>query len=90
VQKQAALRSAERTTTIKRRFYLDFGFMRTSTSDFKRPNKAQDRVVLSYDGFLSYLLIVDEASRHVWVFLTKSKEPRQPTRAENWHGHHTS
>ena len=75
IQKQAALRSAERTTTIKRRFYLDFGFMRASTQNFQRPNKAQDRVVLSYDGFSSYLLIVDEASRHVWVFLTKTKEP---------------
>jgi hypothetical protein len=24
---------------------------------------------------LSYLLVVDEASRYIWVFLTKSKEP---------------
>jgi hypothetical protein len=29
----------------------------------------------SWDGFSSYLLIIDEASRYTWVFLTKSKEP---------------
>jgi hypothetical protein len=75
IQKQAALRSAERTIEVKRRFYLDFGFMRASTSNFNQPDKAHDRVVHSYDGYSSYLLIVDEASRHVWVFLTKSKEP---------------
>ena len=33
-------------------------------------------MVLSYNGFSLYLLIVDEASRFVWVFLTSTKEPR--------------
>jgi hypothetical protein len=75
IQKQAAQRSAERTTEAKRRFYMDFGCMRASTSDFSRPNKNTDRVVASYDGFSSYLLIVDEATRFIWVFLTKSKAP---------------
>jgi hypothetical protein len=75
IQKQAAQRSAERTTEAKRRYYMDFGFMRASTSDFSRPNKKTDRVVSSYDGFSSYLLIVDEATRFIWVFLTKSKTP---------------
>jgi hypothetical protein len=75
IQKQAAQRSAERTTDCKRRFYMDFGFMRASTSNFLKPNKKYDRVVLSYDGFLSYLLIIDEVSRFVWVFLTNTKEP---------------
>ena len=49
--------------------------MRSSTSDFSHPNKKSDRVVTSYDGFSSYLLIVDEATRFIWVFLTKSKAP---------------
>ena len=49
--------------------------MCASTSDFSRPNKKSDRVVTSYDGFSSYLLIVDEATRFIWVFLTKSKAP---------------
>jgi hypothetical protein len=34
-----------------------------------------DWVVLSYDNFNLYLLVVDEALRYVWVFLTKSKDP---------------
>lgn len=75
IQKQAAQRSAERTAECKCRFYMDFGFMWVSTSNFSTPNKHEDRVVLSYDGFSSYLLIVDEASRFVWVFLTNTKEP---------------
>jgi hypothetical protein len=54
---------------------MDFGFMCASTSDFSRPNKNTDHVVTSYDGFSSYLLIVDEANRFIWVFLTKSKAP---------------
>jgi hypothetical protein len=49
--------------------------MRASTLNFNQPDKACNRVVHSYDGYSSYLLIVDEASRHVWAFLTKSKAP---------------
>jgi hypothetical protein len=75
IQKQAALRTAERTRDIKRRYYMDFGFMRASTSNFSQPSKKHDRVVLSYDGYSSYLLIINEASRYIWVFLTNSKEP---------------
>ena len=59
----------------QQQFYLDFGFMHASTSNFNRPNKAQDWVIHSYDGYSSYLLIVNEASRHVLAFLMKSKEP---------------
>jgi hypothetical protein len=54
---------------------MDFGFMRASTSNFSRPNKKTDCVVSSYDGFSSYLLIDDEATCFIWVFLTKSKTP---------------
>ena len=73
IQKQAAGRSAERTMECKRRFYMDFGFMRASTSQYTKPNKKDDRVVLSYDGFSSYLLVVDEASRFIWVFLEEEQ-----------------
>jgi hypothetical protein len=31
---------------------------------------------MSFDGFTSYLLIVDEALRHMLVFLTSTKDPR--------------
>ncbi len=57
IQKQAALRSAEPTTECKRRYYMDFGFMRASPSTFSQPAKKNDRVFLSYNGFLLYLLI---------------------------------
>jgi hypothetical protein len=49
--------------------------MRASSTDFTKPSIATNRVVESFDGFVAYLLIVDEASRHVWVFPWKSKEP---------------
>jgi len=62
IRKQAAQRSAIRTQERRRHFYIDFGFMRASTSDYSCRDKAKDRVVFSYDGFSSYLLIVDEAS----------------------------
>ena len=57
------------------RFYAYFGFMRASTFDYAQPTPEQDRIVQSYDGFNSYLIIVDEVSRFVWVFLCRNKEP---------------
>ena len=74
VKKQPAQHSAVCTSECKQCFYMDFGFMRSSTSDYARPNKATDRLVLSYDGFNSYLLIIDEVLHYAWVFLTKSKK----------------
>jgi hypothetical protein len=75
IKKRPAQRSAVSTSECKRRFYMDFGFMCASTSDYARPNKSTDRVVSSYDGYTLYLLVIDEASRMAWVFLTKSKDP---------------
>ena len=57
------------------RFYADFGFMRASTFDYSKPSPDADRVIQSYDGYNSYLIIVDEVSRFIWVFLCKNKEP---------------
>ncbi len=54
---------------------MDFGFMSASTSNYSSRDKTKNRVILSYDGFFAYLLIVDEASRYVWIFLTNSKSP---------------
>jgi hypothetical protein len=54
---------------------MDFGFMCASASDFGKRSKTTDRVVFSYDGYSSYLLVVNEASRYIWVFLTSSKDP---------------
>jgi hypothetical protein len=75
IWKQAAKCSAVRTTERKQRFYMDFGFMHASASDYSRPDKTKDRVVQSFDGYSSYLLIIDEASHFVWTFLTALKEP---------------
>jgi hypothetical protein len=49
--------------------------MRSSRLDYLHPDKCSDRVIASWDGYSSYLLIVDDASRYIWVFLTKSKTP---------------
>jgi hypothetical protein len=49
--------------------------MQASLTGYRRPNKTINRVVLSYDGYNSYLLIVDDKSAKTWVFLTRSKEP---------------
>jgi hypothetical protein len=54
---------------------MDFGFIRASTPDYTGPNLATDRVVESYDWYVAYLIIVDEATKYVWIFLQKSKEP---------------
>jgi hypothetical protein len=66
---------AERTSDIRWRFYMDFGFMRASSLEYKRPNKGTERVIASWDGYSLYLLVVDEASQYIWVFLMKSKKP---------------
>ena len=57
------------------RYYMDFGFIRVSAEDYSRQNKEKDRIVQSFDGYNSYLIIVDGVSRYLWVFLTKSKDP---------------
>ncbi len=49
--------------------------MRALVEDYTRADKTKDRVIFSYDGYSSYLLIVDEASRFIWAFLTNSKSP---------------
>ena len=56
------------------RFHLDFGFMRASSDSFHKTPGAS-RVVDSYDGYNSYLLITDAKTRFTWVFLTTSKAP---------------
>jgi hypothetical protein len=54
---------------------MDFGFMRSPRSDYTCPNKKSDRVIQSWDGYSSYLLVVDEASHYNWVFLTVTEDP---------------
>jgi hypothetical protein len=75
IHKQAAQCTAKRIPKCCAEFNMDFGFLRSLTDDYKQPNKATNRIVLSHNGYSSHLVIVDGASRRVWVFLTKSKEP---------------
>jgi hypothetical protein len=75
IQKRPVGRNPTRVAERGRRFYFDFGFIRASNEDYSRPTKEKDRVIESYDGFTSYLLVVDEVSKYSWIFLTKSKDP---------------
>jgi hypothetical protein len=75
IRKQPAQKTAERIPGCGAKLFMDFGFLRASTEDYKCPNKALDRIVCLYDRFCAYLLIVDSASRRVWAFLTETKEP---------------
>ena len=73
-KKRVVPRTVLRKAGKGRRFYMDFGFLRSLSSDFGRPSTDTDRVVTLSDRFESYLLVVDEHTRHVWVFLTRSKD----------------
>lgn len=64
-----------RATEKQQRFYMDFGFLRASKLDYSNKENTEDRVIFSFDGYSSYLLIVDEETKFVWVFLCKTKEP---------------
>jgi hypothetical protein len=75
IKKLPAQPSLVCTSKQKCRFYMDFGFICASTTVYARPNKSTDWVVSSYNGYTSYLLVIDEASRYAWVFLTKSEDP---------------
>jgi hypothetical protein len=75
IQKQARGQNPQRAMATKQRFFMDFGFMRASRSDYRSPKLGLDRVVECFEGYSAYLIIVDEFSRYVWVFLRKSKQP---------------
>jgi hypothetical protein len=87
VCKKAAQRLVVCTKDRRWRFYMDFGFVHSSTLDYSRPQKGKDRFICSYDGFTSYLLIVDKVTRYIWVFLMGSKDPLLDIVAEFLHHH---
>jgi hypothetical protein len=66
---------------------MDFKFMRASAHDLSHTTKPADRIVLSYDGYSSYLMIVDEATQYIWLFLTSSKDPPINIIKEFFHHH---
>jgi hypothetical protein len=54
---------------------MAFGFIRASSINYYRPNITSNRVIDSYDGYSSHLLIVDDKSSMSWILLTRSKSP---------------
>jgi hypothetical protein len=54
---------------------MDFGFIRASFVNYRCSNVTSNRVIDSYKGYSSYLLIMDNKSSMSWIFLTKSKSP---------------
>ena len=77
IQRAAARMKPTLVAERGRRFHADYGFMRALSVNYSRPRKETERVVKSFDGFNCCLLIVDEVSRFVWVFLCSSKESKQ-------------
>jgi len=57
------------------RFHLDFGFIRASSEDYGVTKQKGKRVVTSFDGFNTFLLIVCAKTRFTWVFCQQSKSP---------------
>jgi len=57
------------------RFHMDMGFVRGSNFSHKHED---GHLVTSLDGYNSYLLIIDRATRYTWVFLSKYKTPPIP------------
>ena len=53
-------------------FHADFGFVRGS--DFRLKTES-GKTITSIDGKNSYCLIVDRATRFIWVYIGDSKEP---------------
>ena len=53
-------------------FHADFGFVRGS--DFRMKTE-EGKTITSIDGKNSYCLIVDRATRYIWVYIGDSKEP---------------
>ena len=51
---------------------MDYGFVRGSDWSVKQND---GKLVTSIDKYRAYLLVIDEYSRYLWVFLTKDKSP---------------
>ena len=52
------------------RFHMDFGFIKAIDTESSNKN-----LITSYDGFNSYLLVIDKKTRYIWIFLSKNKAP---------------
>jgi hypothetical protein len=70
--------SNDSTTGCKpgERFHMDMGFVRGTQFSYKDED---GWLVTSLDGYNSYLIVVDRATRYTWVFLTRNKTPQVDT-----------
>jgi deoxyuridine 5'-triphosphate nucleotidohydrolase len=57
---------------VGQHLHADFGFVRGS--DWSKKDN-DGKLVTSMDGYRSYCLVIDRASRYIWIVLTKRKTP---------------
>ena len=53
---------------------MDVGFLCASQEDYKCPDKSKDHLVTSFDGYNSYLIVVDKSTKHAWKYHCVFKE----------------
>ncbi len=70
---KADLDTMDKTCSPGERFHMDMGFVRGTKYSIK---DADGSMITSLDGYNSYLLIIDRATRYIWIFLTKNKTPQ--------------
>jgi len=68
-------KTPDRSTEQGGCFNMDYGFVKGKTT-VKNENALP---ITSKDGFNCYLLVVDEFSRHLWIFLRTSPYPSPPS-----------
>jgi hypothetical protein len=74
-------------------FHMDLGFIRgpSNLEDVVKNGATPSKtIVKSRDGYEAYLLIVDAATRYIWVFLLKGKHPPIATIAQFLEKHGTA
>merc|ERR1711884_958343 len=80
-------KTEQQASTPGERFHMDFGFVcgpknlqtllrqRRTVKHKIRHARSHHLIKASHDGYTSYLLITDAASRFTWIFLSKTKDP---------------
>ncbi len=65
VCQQAAQCTAVHIDKHCKEFQMSFGFMRVSANDYTKLSETTDCIIQYYDGYSSYLLIADAATRFI-------------------------
>jgi hypothetical protein len=59
-------------------FHMDLGFIRGPKhlqEALHDGATSKETIIISHDSFSSYLFVIDAATRYIWIFLLKSKDP---------------